>query len=78
MLEPSPEDSLEQAYQTLVTHYQASKEFFNLNFHSQIIGTMNRLPLLEKILGYVSSQSNVEFILPRQMCGGLDEKKLDN
>jgi peptidoglycan/xylan/chitin deacetylase (PgdA/CDA1 family) len=65
----SSEDSLEQAFRVLVGHYNASKEFYNLNFHPQIIGTMNRLILLERILGYLSNQSGVKFILPHELCG---------
>lgn len=78
ILKPSPEDSLRQAYQSLITHYMVSGKFFNLNFHPQIIGTMNRLSLLKKILCWVSSQPCVKFVLAKQICGGFDAKKLDS
>lgn len=66
--EPSPTNSIEQAFQMLIAHYQRSKEFFNLNFHPQIIGTQGRLLLLERILSYLANQSNIRFVLPRQIC----------
>jgi len=66
-LENSPESSLEEAFNILARHYESSKMYFNLNFHPHAIGTANRFPLLERILGYVSNKSDVQFILPRQI-----------
>jgi peptidoglycan/xylan/chitin deacetylase (PgdA/CDA1 family) len=68
-LENSPKISLEEAYKILVGHYKSSRIYFNLNFHPHSIGTCNRITLLEKVLGYLSSQSDGRFILPRQLVG---------
>ena len=69
--ENSPESSLEEAYRVIVSHYNSSKEYFNLNFHEHIIGTANRIQLLEKILRYLSQQSDANFILPHQLVSSL-------
>ncbi|MCJ7471125.1 polysaccharide deacetylase family protein [Candidatus Bathyarchaeota archaeon] len=63
----SPESSLEEAYSILVEHYKHSEEYFNLNFHEHIIGTANRVRLLERMLEYLSAKSDVRFILPHQL-----------
>jgi hypothetical protein len=67
----SQESSLEEAYKILVTHYESSKMYFNLNFHEHVIGTANRIQLLEKILSYLSKQSNASFVLPNQIVSSL-------
>jgi len=69
--ENSPESSLEEAYRVLVSHYNSSKAYFNLNFHEHIIGTANRSHLLEKILSYLSEQSDASFVLPHQIASSL-------
>ena len=63
----SPESSLEEAYSILVEHYEHSDEYFNLNLHEHIIGTANRVWLLENILKYLSAKTDVRFILPHQL-----------
>jgi len=67
----SPESSLEEAHRILVRHYESSKAYFNLNFHEHIIGTANRSHLLEKILSYLSEQSDASFVLPHQIASSL-------
>jgi len=69
--ENSPESSLEEAYRILVRHYESSKAYFNLNFHEHVIGTANRIQLLEKILGYLREQSDASFVLPTQIVSSL-------
>lgn len=69
--EDSPESSLEEAYRILVKHYESSKAYFNLNFHEHVIGTGNRIQLLEKILCYLSEQSDASFVLPHQIVSSL-------
>jgi peptidoglycan/xylan/chitin deacetylase (PgdA/CDA1 family) len=63
----SPESSLEEAYTILVDHYRKCKKYFNLNFHEHAIGTANRIQLLERIICYLSEQSDASFILPHQI-----------
>jgi len=65
--EISPQSSLEEAYRILVKHYESSKAHFNLNFHEHVIGTANRIQLLERILRYLSGQADASFILPHQL-----------
>lgn len=69
--ENSPDSSLEEAYRILVSHYEASKAYFNLNFHEHVIGTANRIRLLEQVLGYLSEQSDASFVLPNQIVSSL-------
>jgi peptidoglycan/xylan/chitin deacetylase (PgdA/CDA1 family) len=64
---PSPTGILEEAYQVLVEHYKWSKTYFNLNFHEHVIGTDNRIQLLERIIRYLSEQPDARFVLPRQI-----------
>ena len=70
-LKDSPSKSLEEAYETLVKHYNLSRRYFNLNFHPHTIGTRNRILLLSRTLRYLSSQQDVCFILPRQLIKSL-------
>jgi peptidoglycan/xylan/chitin deacetylase (PgdA/CDA1 family) len=67
----SPESSLEEAYKILVAHYRKCKKYFNLNFHEHAIGTANRIQLLERIICYLSEQSDASFILPHQIVTSL-------
>jgi len=67
----SPESSLEEAYRILVSHYRSSKKFFNLNFHEHSIGTGNRLRLLERVLSFLSEQSDVSFILASKLVSSI-------
>lgn len=69
--EDSPESSLQEAYRILVRHYESSKAYFNLTFHEHVIGTANRIHLLERILGYLSEQSDASFVLPHQIVSSL-------
>ena len=64
----SPLSSLEEAYGILVRHYNTSKTYFNLNFHEHIIGTTNRIQLLEKTLRFLSEQPDASFVLPCQLA----------
>jgi peptidoglycan/xylan/chitin deacetylase (PgdA/CDA1 family) len=66
-LKNSPDYSLKEAYRILIKHFKFSKEYFNLNFHPHVIGTCNRISLLDRILNYLSNQSDVHFVLPRQI-----------
>lgn len=65
--EDSPESSLEEAYRIWVSHYKSSKKVFNLNFHEHSIGTGNRLRLLERVLSFLSGQSEVRYILASKL-----------
>jgi len=62
---------LEDAYQILIMHYKWSKVFFNLNFHDHVIGTDNRIKLLERIVRYLSDQPDARFVLPRQIVSSV-------
>lgn len=62
----TPEDVLDFAYQTLKTQFDKSGKVFNLNFHPWLIGTSNRVSVLEKILDYIN-QKNSEFVLAKEL-----------
>lgn len=70
-LKDSPKSSLQEAYEILVRHYKFSKMYFNLNFHEHTIGTANRIELLEKLLSYLSHQSDTQFVLPCRFISSL-------
>jgi len=70
-LKDSPESSLQEAYEILVKHHKSSKMYFNLNFHEHTIGTANRVELLEKLLSYLSHQSDTQFVLPYRFISSL-------
>lgn len=62
----SSDSKLKYSFESLKNQFNESKNYFNLNFHCWLIGTGNRLILLEKILDYVSNQ-NCSFVLPREL-----------
>jgi peptidoglycan/xylan/chitin deacetylase (PgdA/CDA1 family) len=68
----SPESSLDEAFRILVTHYISSKTYFNLNFHEHVIGTVNRIRLLERILSYLTEQPDTSFALPKQIVSSFN------
>jgi peptidoglycan/xylan/chitin deacetylase (PgdA/CDA1 family) len=74
LLDPSqetPEDILDFAYQTLKTQFDKSGKVFNLNFHPWLIGTSNRVSVLEKILDYIN-QKKSEFVLAKELVDHYD------
>ena len=66
-LQDTPQASIDFAFNSLVSQFNRSEEFFNLNFHPWLIGTSNRLTLLEQILSYLSHEG-VEFVLARDLA----------
>ena len=62
----SPDHWLNYAYDSFVKQFDRSEDYFNLNFHPWVIGSANRLILLDKILNFVSDQG-VEFVLPKEL-----------
>ena len=62
----SPDRWLDYAYESLIKQFHRSENYFNLNFHPWVIGSANRLILLDKILNFVSDQG-VEFVLPKEL-----------
>lgn len=49
---------IQYTYSALVNQYKRSKLFFNLNFHPWLIGSANRLTLLDKILFYLTCRKS--------------------
>ena len=69
LLDPEQESSkkwIDYAYKSWVSQFNKSGEYFNLNLHDWLIGTKNRLDLLDKILKYMKSK-NAEFVLARDL-----------
>ncbi len=62
----SPDRWLNYAYDGLVKQFNRSEKYFNLNFHPWVIGSANRIVLLDKILNFVSNQG-VQFVLPKDL-----------
>lgn len=63
----SPDVWLDFAYRTLKTQFNKSKKVFNLNFHPWLIGTENRIILLDRILNYIRN-GGCEFVLARDIA----------
>lgn len=63
----SPENWINYAYNSWVSQFRNSGEYFNLNLHDWLIGTSNRIELLDKILKYISNQRNIKFVLARDL-----------
>lgn len=63
----TPEAWLDFAKISLRRQYLRSKTHFNLNFHCWIIGTANRLCILEDILDYMLAANGTRFCLPAEM-----------
>jgi len=62
----SPKEWMDFAYKSLREQYHESENYFNLNFHPWLIGSSNRLWLLDNILGYVKSKSD-KFVLAKEI-----------
>jgi peptidoglycan/xylan/chitin deacetylase (PgdA/CDA1 family) len=66
----SPDKWLDYAYDSLVSQFNRSENYFNLNFHPWVIASANRISLLDRIMSFVSKQ-DVKFILPKnQIANG--------
>jgi peptidoglycan/xylan/chitin deacetylase (PgdA/CDA1 family) len=63
----TPGSIMDFAYATLKAQFDHSGKHFNLNFHPWLIGSSNRLKLLERILEYASSR-DASFVLPREIA----------
>jgi len=63
----SPENWINYAYKSLQQQYNESGKYFNLNFHPWLIGSENRLILLDKILNYIKNKRNNKFILAKEI-----------
>ena len=62
----SPDKWLDYAYNSLVSQFERSGKYFNLNMHPWIIGSDNRPKMLDRILGFITKQ-NVKFVLAREL-----------
>jgi len=62
----SPQEWLDYAYNSLVNQFNSSGKYFNLNMHPWLIGSANRLKLLDAILNYISKH-DVKFVLARDI-----------
>jgi peptidoglycan/xylan/chitin deacetylase (PgdA/CDA1 family) len=67
-LQNSPSEWLDYAYDSLVSQFNRSGKYFNLNFHPWVIASANRISLLERILEYLSNQG-VEYVLAKDYIG---------
>ena len=65
--EPTPQDQIEHMVQSLCREFDEAGSFFNLNFHDWIIGTSNRLEVLDRVLDYINSRPNATWVLPREL-----------
>jgi peptidoglycan/xylan/chitin deacetylase (PgdA/CDA1 family) len=72
-VQKSPEKWLDYAYQSWVSQFNRSENYFNLNFHPWVIASANRISLLDRILEFVSSQ-DVEFVLPKNHVAAIVSK----
>jgi hypothetical protein len=64
---PTPQDQIEHMITSLCREFDDSHEYFNLNFHDWIIGTSNRLEVLDRTLAYIQASNRAEWILPREL-----------
>lgn len=64
----TPRVWLDFAYESLKRQFDKSGRFFNLTFHPWLIGTQNRVEVLDKILGYVkNSGHDIKFTLAKDV-----------
>ncbi len=62
----SPKEWLNYAYKSWISQFNSSGKYFNLNLHDWLIGTSNRLVLLDKILNYMKNKK-AKFVLARDL-----------
>ena len=62
----SPRILLDFALNTLKKQFNNSEKYFNLNFHPWLIGSSNRIILLDNILEYISNK-DVNYVLAKDL-----------
>lgn len=74
---PHPTEStsqvlLDYAVSSLTKNVRDADGIYNITFHDWIVGSSNRLEILEKTLAVLSSDKNVRFILPDELVNRHD------
>lgn len=65
---------LDYFFNSLVDLFNESQSFFNINFHDWIIGSANRINILDKILNYLTKQTKVRFITGTEVASTILKK----
>jgi peptidoglycan/xylan/chitin deacetylase (PgdA/CDA1 family) len=63
----SPKLWMDYTYKSWISQFNSSGEYFNLNLHDWLIGTSNRIKLLDSILNDISKKKNIKFFLARDI-----------
>lgn len=64
----TPKVWIDFAYETMKAQFEKSGRFFNLNFHPWLVGTENRIELLDRVLGYIKgSGHDVKFVTAKEL-----------
>lgn len=62
--QPSGQALTNFARQTMISDFDRADAYFNLNVHDWIIGTSDRLQILDDVLAHIRQDASVQFILP--------------
>ncbi len=60
--ESSSDAELKTAFEILKDEFDLSQNYFNLNFHDWIVGTSNRIDVMDKIIGYIKKKKDIKFV----------------
>lgn len=70
--EPTSNSLLNYAKETLIHNVRDARGAYNITFHDWIIGTNNRLGVLEEVLSVLSGVQNIKFVLPDELISRHD------
>ncbi|MFG2042819.1 polysaccharide deacetylase family protein [Dactylosporangium sp. NPDC048998] len=64
--QPSPQSQVDHMVNSLCRLFDEAEEHFNLNFHDWIIGTSNRIDVLDRTVAYIAASGRARWVLARE------------
>jgi peptidoglycan/xylan/chitin deacetylase (PgdA/CDA1 family) len=65
--EPSSGATIDHMVTSLCRQFDEAKDYFNLNFHDWVIGTSNRIDVLDRTLTYINASNRSTWTLARDL-----------
>ncbi|MET7426491.1 polysaccharide deacetylase family protein [Dactylosporangium sp. NPDC005555] len=64
--QPSPQNQVDHMVSSLCRLFDEAGDHFNLNFHDWIIGTSNRVEVLDRTVAYIAASGRARWVLARE------------
>lgn len=64
----TPTDQIDHMVTSLCREFDEAEEYFNLNFHDWIIGTSNRLEILDRVLVHINQSNRATWVLAKDLA----------